>query len=277
MFGASLSSLLFLGGVLHLHEHAVDQYVFWGCVGGWAALLPLYGVEAVQAFAARSPVRWHALWCCLFPPLRLGRRDAASGECFWLPRLGWRKVDDDYREEVERLLQTPMLIVSLLVLPLILAEYIWPEQLAAHPLAAQSTRVATALVWWAFAGEFILMVSLTERKLQYCKQHWLDLAIILLPIVAFLRALRLGRLLRLQTLTKTTRLYRLRGVAMKLYRALLLIDAVQRLIQGSPERRLQTLRRQVAEQEERLAELRAEIQRLEERLAPAPVPQSDAA
>jgi hypothetical protein len=34
------------------------------------------------------------------------------------------------------------------------------------------------------------MISVAPRRLEYCKKHWLDLAIILLPLISFLRSLR---------------------------------------------------------------------------------------
>ena len=85
----------------------------------------------------------------------------------------------------------------------------------------------------------------------------------LLPLVAFLQALRLGRLLRLQQLTRTARLYRLRGVLLRAWRALLLIDAISRLINGPAEKRLVKLRATLIQKEQELADLRAEIAKLE--------------
>jgi len=173
---------------------------------------------------------------------------------------------------VEAALNGPMLIVSLAVLPLILVEHYWAEQIATRPALSRATEVATAVVWLAFCVEFIVMASLAEKKLAYCKQHWLDLAIILLPLLAFLRALRLGRLLRLNALAKTSRVYRLRGVIMRSYRVLLVVKAIDRLINGTSEKRLAKLRQRLVEQEALLEELRAEIRRIEGELTPAESP-----
>jgi voltage-gated potassium channel len=181
----------------------------------------------------------------------------------WLPPFGWRPVNRALRAEVEAALNLPMLIVALAVLPVVLLEFFWAEQLATNPPLSRATELATAVIWLAFCAEFLVMASLAEHKLAYCKQHWLDLAIILLPLIAFLRALRLGRLLRLNALAKTSRMYKLRGVLMRGYRALLVVKAIDRLLNGSPEKRLARLRRRVIEQETLLEELRDEIRRLE--------------
>lgn len=57
---------------------------------------------------------------------------------------------------------------------------------------------------------------------------------------------------------------------MKTYRALLLVDAVSRLLQGSPEKRLVKLRQRLADQETELTALRREIAELEIQLSAAP-------
>ena len=53
-----------------------------------------------------------------------------------------------------------------------------------------ATRIGEALIWTAFALEFVIMISVVERKLKYCVQHWIDLLVIVLPLVGFLRTLR---------------------------------------------------------------------------------------
>jgi voltage-gated potassium channel len=263
MFYASSLSLVFLAGVLHLHEHVDDRYVFFGCLLGLGALYPLYWFEALVRWRQRSPQRWWTLLYCMLPPLRVAARDHATGQQVWLPELGWQPVDRALRSRIEAALNTPILVVSLAVLPLILVEYVWKETITSDPFWARWIAIATAVIWLAFAGEFILMASIAEKKLAYCKQHWLDLVIILLPLVAFLRALRLGRLLRLSTLTNSSRVYRLRGVAMRAYRALLVIKAIDNLVNGSPARRLARLRQRLEEHEALLEQLRAEIRALE--------------
>ena len=265
-FCAALAWLGCLAIVLHLHERPEDRAIFFAAVAGLVCLYPLFWVEWL--WRARRQDSWISTltWCGWLPITRIGLRDPAVEGQVWLPRLGWRTPDEKLLKDVDQALSTPMLLISLAVLPVVIVEYLYAEKLAAEPRLAQVTAFATAIIWWAFTVEFVLMVSLTSKKLAYCKQHWLDIAIILLPIVAFLRALRLGRLLRLQSLGKTVRMYKLRGVAMRTYRALLLIDAVKRLIQGHPEKRLERLRRQLVDQEAACDQLRGEIRELEARL-----------
>ena len=57
----------------------------------------------------------------------------------------------------------------------------------------------------------IVMVSLAPKKLDYCKRHWINLVIIVLPLVAFLRTLQLFNFLRIAKASKLAKVYRLRG------------------------------------------------------------------
>ncbi len=272
LFSLSLLWLLATGGALHIFESDGDTPLFWVCTAIAASLWPVFLFDVTTRLISGARNRTATAFCLLLPALRLGLRDPQTATQLWLPRLGWQPVDSTLYERVEKGLRGPMLIVSLGVLPLITAEYLAAEYLAARPALRQAAVVATALIWWAFTFEFILMVSITDKKLKYVKEHWLDLVIILLPLVAFLRVLRLSRIARLQQLTKTSRVFRFRGVAMKTYRALLLIDAVARLLQGTPEKRLSKLRQRLIDQEAEVASIRREITALESQLVAAQEP-----
>ncbi|MBC8113183.1 MAG: potassium channel protein, partial [Candidatus Saccharimonas sp.] len=220
-------------------------------------------VDAIWS-GRRGSRQGRARWLyCLLPPLRLGACDHATGKNIWLPGLGWQPVGRELEQRLERVSSVPMILMALMVLPLIGVEYFWAERLEADPLLSGLLNGAGGLIWFAFAGEFILRLSIAHSKWGYVKSHFIDLAIVLLPLVTFLQALRLGRLLRLQQLTRTARLYRLRGVALRAWRALLLIDAVSRLINGPAEKRLVKLRATLVQKEHELTDLRAEIAKLE--------------
>jgi len=128
---------------------------------------------------------------------------------------------------------------------------------------------ATGFIWFAFTVEFIVMVSATDRKIAYIKKNWLDLAIILLPLISFLRgirALRLAKLAKVQQLAKMGRVYRMRGLGMKLLKALLLFEIVSRVLRITPEKKLQKLNQLRDECLEELDEVEADILELEKML-----------
>lgn len=263
MFWLSVCSLLCLAGLLHLHDKPEYQPVMIVCALGFLGIYPACWVDAIwggRHGSRQGRARWLS---CLLPPLRLGARDHATGRNVWLPGLGWQPVGRDLEQRLDRVSSVPMIVMALMVLPLIVVEYLWKERIDADPLLSGLLNGAGGLIWFAFAGEFILRFSISHSKWGYVKSHFIDLAIVLLPLFSFLQALRLGRLLRLQQLTRTARLYRLRGVMLRAWRALLLIDAVSRLINGPAEKRLVKLKAALVQKELELADLRAEIAKLE--------------
>lgn len=270
MFGVTVFFLLCLSGVLHLGERADFELATKICAWGLAVVYPLFLAELLLHSLQRGPGWKQHLLFCLAPPLRLGCRDHSTGRMIWLPFAGWCTVGRDFREKMEKALSLPMIAVAVMILPLMGFEHQYADSIAEDPRLDLMTRAGTGLIWAAFAAEFIVMISIVERKAKYCKEHWIDLAVILLPLVAFLRVGRLGRLLRLQQLTRTARVYRLRGVIMKLYRAILLLDLLDRVLRSDPATRLARLRETLAEKEQEVLELHQEIVALElETTAPA--------
>ena len=268
-------------------RHVVAGVLLWILVALW----PLFLAEAVLRIVfpdRQSPSsrrEYRLLLSVLCPPLRLCMRHADREDNVWLPGLGWQTVNDDLRQRLERILSVPMLIIALMILPVLLVEYAMSEQVASRVWLQAALGVSTGLIWFAFAAEFIVMITLADKKLRYCKQHWLDLAIILLPMISFLRSLRVvraaraARLARLQQLTKMGRLYRLRGLAMRAFRGVLLLELINRVLRIKPERRLRALREQLQEKEREVARLRGEIAAVEALIVsrqPAVLPQQDA-
>ena len=89
MFVASVCMLLLLAGEIHFSHGRMFAPLLPACHCGLALLWPVFLLEALLHVVARNP-RWRQhLAYCLFPPLRMGARDACTGERVWLPRLGW--------------------------------------------------------------------------------------------------------------------------------------------------------------------------------------------
>jgi voltage-gated potassium channel len=250
-----------------LHEKIVYTALF-GLL--WLAVI----AEFVVVFRSRHP--GESLWknyraeflACLIPPLRMALSSRAMDRRVWVPTLGWQTINRDLRAKLERFFSIPMIVVALMILPILAVEHFWSEKIHPHEHLWLVVAIdgSTAVIWIAFATEFIVMYSVADNKFRYCKQHWLDLAIILLPLISFLRALRVIRLTRLGRLTsvgRVSRLYRLRGLAIRAFRALLLLDVIARVIGRSPQKQLNKLLTILAEKEAEVADLRREIARLE--------------
>ncbi|MEC8554535.1 MAG: hypothetical protein VXZ82_05945 [Planctomycetota bacterium] len=250
---------------------------FW--LGNWSFMLlsclwPLFLLEQAfhilrlrswSAFRGMYPFSWLYL---LFPPLRMCAQRRGEVNEVWLPKWGWQQVDRSLRRRLERVFSVPMIWIALLILPVLGLPFLFKEQMSEHPWLRALIHMGTGVIWFAFTVEFIVMLSVARDKLKYCKTHWLDLAIILLPFVSFLRSLRVLRTSnlvnasRLSRVAKMVRAYRLRGVAMRGFRALLGLELLHRLLRSTPERRIEKLEKMRAEKLRELEDIDEQIENL---------------
>ncbi len=241
-------------------------------------LWPLFFLEFFGQFICRDRTRpfWRerypGLLICFCPPLRMCARHPDKQNQIWFPHLGWRDVNSTLREQLEKQFSVPMIFIALTILPVLLIDVGMKQQVQSRPWLQFLLHASMALIWFAFAAEFIVMVSVAERKWKYCRDHWLDLAIILLPVISFLRSLRIvratrvARLAKIQQLSRMGRLYRLRGLAMRALRALMILQLLNRLFRIGPERQLQKLRALLAEKQVEIQALNRQIAELERRI-----------
>lgn len=124
--------------------------------------------------------------------------------------LGIVIADDDLRERVDRRFHWPMILLALAVLPLLAIE------LMKKPTGAMAlwVDIGFGVIWLAFLVEFVIKISIAESRYEYIKRNWLDVVIILVPLL---------RPLRLTSLTRTVRLFKLRGVGLKLLRSVVML------------------------------------------------------
>lgn len=267
MWGLSLTSLVLFAGLLHFYDPVEYAPILLTCVIGSCVIYPVYWAELLIRWQAGHSRLRQFVWCCLLPPLRLGVRDVRSGQRLWLPVWGWLRSGRTLENRVQAANGLPVLLLSVLVLPLLAVEHFFSNQIDADLRLRAVMQAGWGLIWLTFALDFLVMVSATDRKLNYCRQHWVDLAIILLPLLAFVRVLRLTSLLRVQQMTKA---YRFKGAITRAWRALLVLEVIQRVLSGPPKRRLEKLRATRDLKEAELRQLRAEIAELEQSLAASP-------
>lgn len=203
----------------------------------------------------------------LFPIIRISVPPFGEPHRIWLPFFRWRDRDRALEKDLLRAFSLPMFCVVLLVLPILGIEYLRPQWLE-NPAVEFSLALGSQIIWLAFAFEFSLMISVARKKLRYCVKHWLDLAIILLPvllfIIPFLSFLPIARLARLGRLMRSTRLLRVKGVGLKAFTAMVLIAGTKRFGSRSNAKRIAKLKGQIAELEEDIEDIRREIAELEE-------------
>ena len=204
----------------------------------------------------------------LCPPLRLAAPCIAMDGKVWLPALGWQRPGRKLFKRLQNRFSRPMLFFALLILPILLIEFGLRSLVEQTQWLRLTLHVCTGVIWCAFAVEFIVLLNVSDRKFEFVKKHWIDLAIILLPIVMFLRTLRALQMLRvarfakLQQLTNLSRVYRVRGVAMKALRALMMLEVVGRVIPVSLQKKLVRLQREMHDKTEDLEELQLEIDKV---------------
>lgn len=235
-------------------------------------LWPLFVFEALFHWICRPwnrRTRRYQLFAAIHaacPPLRICPRIPELNGRIWLPGYGWRTSNDALSRELDRVFSVPMIIFALLIMPILLLENFFGTYVASNEALRAGLHISTGVIWIAFTLEFIVKCSVSRRKVRYCKENWIDLLIILLPLVAFLRTFRALRLAKLAGLTyaaKMSRVYRLRGLWMKAMRSLVVLDIFDSILRRNTAKKLQHLREKQQHLEQALHEVRRQIGELE--------------
>ena len=266
MFGLSLAFLSLLAAIFHVTQIWVSTEYLRLAVSAIGLMYLVFLVELTTFFVLGADLRPMHFLACLFPFMRFACSDHAGQNRIWLPFWGWRERTRDFSDRLQRFFSGPMIVIALVVLPLMAVEFFWSQQVQASAFWSFVISIVTGMIWFAFTFEFVLLVSSVEKKLQYCIRHWLDLLVILLPVTAVMRAVRLTQLMRLQKVTRTVRLFRVRGLAMRAWRAVLALDLLSVLLLMSPENQLDSLERKLSEQKREVASLESRIQKLRQKI-----------
>ncbi|MCP4199048.1 MAG: hypothetical protein GY762_18030 [Proteobacteria bacterium] len=241
----------------------LNQTLKWLFLLIWLPML----VEAAEGFwrqgdySSRSVMR--LLLLCLVPPYRLALSPYPASSCVWFPKLGWRRVDDSFYEELDRAFSIPMLLMALLILPILAVEIFWAKQAQSYPAIMIALDSCIVLIWLAFTIEFIVMSTVAKNKLTYVVRHWINLVIILLPLLAFLRGIWFLRALRLGKVGKALKVYRLRGLGMRAWQGIVVLELIELVLYRDPEARLAHRKKKLEKQDQEMARLRGRIKKLE--------------
>lgn len=278
MVAVALAFLVLVGLVLP-HGDSGAEFRDWLLAHAWfrPVLFGLWAVVVIEgvlglfqgADTVGAQVR-RLLLISLVPPLRMVIASGTPYGWLWLPGAGWRPKGEATTEKLEQKLALPMVILTLLVLPVLGAEFTGGETLENHPRMALATHFITCIIWVGFTVEFLWMVAAAPDKLTYCLKNWINLIIILLPLVAFLRVLSMFRFARMFRAGKLLRAYRLRGLWTRLWRVALLFNLFERLQQRDPAKYRAALEKKIAEMEKELASLRAKLVATREGASPQP-------
>jgi voltage-gated potassium channel len=93
----------------------------------------------------------------------------------------------------ERATAYPLTALSVLFIVV----YAWPVlDPAMHPALRRACEFADVALWAIFCIEYLIRLRLAVDKTRFVRSHWFDLAILVLPVLRPLRALRLLNALR---------------------------------------------------------------------------------
>ncbi len=284
MFLFGFGYLLLIAGIVHRASSAsVSDLELNVMAAGLVTLWPVFVVDVVWGLLQRDrtqrlgPVLLRALLVLAIPPWRMGLIDPRTGRV-WIPGFGWQEPGRELFNRLEKAFSVPMLLFAALILPILLVEYLASERLKELPALVLALDVGIAVIWVAFATEFVLKASIHPKLFSFAKERWLDVAVVVIPLLEFMlthwadaaplaRLVRLSRAISPEQLARMKRLYRLQGLATKAWHALLLIEGVSRLLGYTPEKRLAQLEARIAELEEQLQEARRDAEELRAKIA----------
>lgn len=108
-------------------------------------------------------------------------------------------------EQLEVMLRTPMVVLSLLWLLLVIMELAWQ--------IPRALEVFGTVIWIIFILEFSLRLWLAPHKVPFLRKNWLTIIALAVPAVRLLQAFRALRALRLLRLGRGVQLVRIIGTA----------------------------------------------------------------
>lgn len=158
------------------------------------------------------------------PPPRPGVRHVP------VPMLGVVIAGDPLRRRVDRFFHWPMIVLALLILPLLLLDHLYlranvleRDSWMNQPWVFWAVRIGLGVIWLAFLIEFIVKITIAESRVEYAKRNWLDIVIIVIPVLRPVRAA-----------AATSRVFTLRGVGMKcaryVFTVIIGLEASERLL-----------------------------------------------
>jgi len=276
MFWLGFLYLLVIAGLIHRYNRIdvteSEKSILINGLWLWFVFVieGLWRIVHPHRFRSRGKEISRLFLVMFFPPFRMGMQSVSRYRQVWLPFAAWQNVDKNLVKKLDRKFAVPMLIFAFLILPILILEYTWVEQINDNPELAFALHLGISIIWVAFALEFILKVSVAPKTMVYLKDRWIDAAIVFLPFLEFIittwvdaaplaRLLRLSRAIQPEQISRMSRLYRMRGLLMRAWHAFLLLEVVGKLMGYPPEKRLRHLEEQLTIKEEEIAEIKTQI------------------
>ncbi|WP_353570263.1 hypothetical protein [Candidatus Albibeggiatoa sp. nov. BB20] len=218
-----------------------------------------------------------AFFIVLFPPLHLAARRCHTEEYIWY-FSHWELVREELFDKIERQFLFWIILILVIMTPFWLIELIFSKKLHDHILLQHIMNTGNAIVWAVFVAEFVIEISITKKWQQYLLKHWVELLIILLPMLAFARFLRFAQFgflakfgfIQKMVVTysakwqKLLNIYRARSTMNRLVRLFILVDVIRRWQQNrNPQKYLKKLHEQLEEKQQELDIIKHKISETE--------------
>jgi len=100
-----------------------------------------------------------------------------------------KRTDEAY-ERFSRAVDGPMIVITILWLPVLIVPLVWPV----HGRVAETFAVVDYAIWALFAVEYLAKLAISPHRGRFVRTHILDLIIVAVP---FFRPARMGRLINL--------------------------------------------------------------------------------
>jgi len=265
LFTLGLSGLLIMYGseeATFKPENRVAVQLFWLALGIWPIFLIeyLYKLWLARKRGISPYLKLLHGMTLLFPPSRLAIGSLVNPELIWLPRLHWSKVNPALEKFMRKKFLVPVLVLGLLMIPALLIEVKFIDQAkqmfptADLPFWLQSFH---AMVWAGFALEFMVLISITDDKKNYCVKNWMDILILVLPVISFFRSFRFLRVFKVNQLARS---FRMKGTQAKIREGLVLLDFIKRLgYMYNPEGQVKKIKKKMIKNEQERFELENEM------------------
>ncbi len=271
---------------LQIHENLKQLTYLADLIKALLFLYPIFWLERV-IFIFRCHLKKLATWktylfaisVALFPPLRLAAKPCTDSQQIWFIDH-WQLLELPLLDNIQLQQNTEkkflfwVLTLSVFMIPLWLTELFMPIEMTIYPILYHILTLGNALIWGIFVAEFVIMMSLVKKRGLYLAKHWLELLIIILPMFALVRFIRLASYTRILTLTqfqqvvinqlvkfqRLLNLYRTRTVFNRLFRILILIDAFRKWhLYHHPHQHLTNLLEELKEKELEIMQLKQKI------------------
>lgn len=93
----------------------------------------------------------------------------------------------DLLDRIERLTELPLMVLAFAMVPLLVSSLLWDLS----PASKVVVFALGAFIWAVFAADLAVKIAVAPHRLNYLKEHWLEVLVVVLPLARPLRILHI--------------------------------------------------------------------------------------